>query len=204
MRHDEKGFSLVELIIVIAIMAVLIGTVAPMFVKYVERAQKARDMRTAGLIAKAYETAITNSPDAYALFDEWCGPSHANLHTTVTVNVDGKMESYGVTLIVASEDTTWTGKQKEYQSGFYELMDEELGLKKGTKNWSMVPRYKVKKSGPHSSGESHRSYVEVDRWRIVKRLDNGQIEVWTADGSKYGGWPQFRVWPEPDDVYTSK
>jgi hypothetical protein len=43
----------------------------------------------------------------------------------------------------------------------------------------------------------------VDRWRIVKRLDNGQIEVWTADGTRFGGWPQFRVWPVPDDVYTT-
>ena len=205
-RLDEKGFSLIELIIVIAIMAVLIGVLAPQFVKYIERANKARDMHTAGEIASAYQTAVANNPEVYQLFDEWSDPKHGNLQTNVTATVNGVTETYRVVLVVASEDTTWTGRQTEYLKGFYDTMNEELGLNTGpgAVNPSMIPRYKVKRSGPHSSGESHRSYVDVDRWRIVKRMDNGQIEVWTADGSKYGGWPQFRVWPNPDDVYTSK
>lgn len=40
----NKGFSLVELIIVIAIMAVLVGVLAPQFLKYVERSRKATDV----------------------------------------------------------------------------------------------------------------------------------------------------------------
>ena len=36
----NKGFSLVELIIVIAIMAVLVGVLAPQFLKYVEQSRK--------------------------------------------------------------------------------------------------------------------------------------------------------------------
>ena len=34
-KINNKGFSLVELIIVIAIMAVLVGVLAPQFMKYV-------------------------------------------------------------------------------------------------------------------------------------------------------------------------
>ncbi len=48
------------------------------------------------------------------------------------------------------------------------------------------------------------NFSNVDTWRICKRVDNGQPEVWTADHNRYGGYPCFRLWPNPDDEYTKK
>lgn len=42
-RKSNQGFSLIELIIVVAIMAVLIGTLAPQYIKYVERSRTVTD-----------------------------------------------------------------------------------------------------------------------------------------------------------------
>lgn len=43
-KNMNKGFSLVELIIVIAIMAVLVGVLAPQFIKYVESSRQSTDI----------------------------------------------------------------------------------------------------------------------------------------------------------------
>lgn len=51
----NAGFSLIELIIVVAIMAVLAGIVAPQYLKYVERSKRVTDVTTAKQICDAYE-----------------------------------------------------------------------------------------------------------------------------------------------------
>lgn len=47
----NKGFSLVELIIVVAIMAVLIGVLAPQYLRYVEKSRLQKDNTSMGEIA---------------------------------------------------------------------------------------------------------------------------------------------------------
>lgn len=54
-RMNNKGFSLVELIIVIAIMAVLVVVLAPQFLKYVEKGRVSTDKDNAAAIATALQ-----------------------------------------------------------------------------------------------------------------------------------------------------
>ena len=58
-KMNNKGFSLVELIIVIAIMAVLMGVLAPQFIKYVEDSRIQKDESAFGEIANATQIALS-------------------------------------------------------------------------------------------------------------------------------------------------
>lgn len=53
MKNNNKGFSLVELIIVIALMAILVGVVAPRLVSYLEKSRVSADSQTLNSIYKA-------------------------------------------------------------------------------------------------------------------------------------------------------
>ena len=59
-KMNNKGFSLVELIIVIAIMAILIAVLAPQYLRYVEKSRLQADNSTLGEVANAIKVAVAN------------------------------------------------------------------------------------------------------------------------------------------------
>ena len=63
-KLNNKGFSLVELIIVIAIMAILAAALAPQLIKYIEKSRVSSDKTSAASVKSAFDTAISNE-DAY-------------------------------------------------------------------------------------------------------------------------------------------
>ena len=56
--RKNKGFSLVELIIVIAIMAILVGVMAPQLIKYIEKSKVSADTQSADSVHTAIVTAM--------------------------------------------------------------------------------------------------------------------------------------------------
>lgn len=62
-KRENRGFSLVELIIVIAIMAILIGVLAPAYLRYVEKSRKSADADAIASYLNALETVVIEHSD---------------------------------------------------------------------------------------------------------------------------------------------
>ena len=79
---NNKGFSLVELIIVIAIMAILVGVMAPQLIKYIEKANVSADTQ----ICDSVRTAITTTMMDPAIVTDSTYVDISNPTTKVTVS----------------------------------------------------------------------------------------------------------------------
>ena len=76
-KANNKGFSLVELIIVIAIMAILVGVVGSQVVPYLEKSRKSKDIQ----ILSAW---VTDSMSAYS-----SSAAKINPNATYVITLDG-------------------------------------------------------------------------------------------------------------------
>ena len=62
-KLGNKGFSLVELIVVIAIMAVLVGVLAPTLIKNVENSRKSKDQQNLDTVKEAIVVALQDDAE---------------------------------------------------------------------------------------------------------------------------------------------
>ena len=60
MKKDNKGFSLVELIVVVLIMGILAVALTPQVLRWVERSRIADDFTTMDTVKSALQTTLTN------------------------------------------------------------------------------------------------------------------------------------------------
>ena len=65
-KKDNKGFTLVELVIVVAILAIFVGILAPQYTKYVEKSRKAADASNLENLVTVMKTAASDSTDKIA------------------------------------------------------------------------------------------------------------------------------------------
>lgn len=112
-KMNNKGFSLIELIIVIAIMAILVAIIAPNLTKYLGKSKKKTDAKNADEIAQQLQTAITDyetdngelCADTKNVKLKWSANGAANDSGTATAPADF--------LTIVNDNITNSTKSKE-------------------------------------------------------------------------------------------
>lgn len=118
MRKFKKGFTIVELVIVIAVIAVLTAVLVPTFIHLTNKANKASD-----------ESLVTNLNKALAMREAEQGEAGKN-NTMYDAVLDLKEEGYLVPQLISKsgEDLIWSKKaNKFFLSGSYTEKADEYG-----------------------------------------------------------------------------
>lgn len=208
-KLNNEGFSLVELIIVIAILAILAAIITPNLLKYSEKARRARDLDTAKVMYTTFERILAIDPKAA---EEWAN-------------------------IGAGSNSVYGFKVTDYDGNKYVLANifEYTMTKKGDiaqesiDKWGDNTRYGVIRDATATGGYKGDAWYCKDQlideistnfdtkcykgqdlrgFRIAKNMTTGMPEVWASyvppnsDGEgKTNGYIQYRLYPNTDPRY---
>ena len=112
-NKNNKGFSLVELIVVIAIMAVLVGILAPTLIKYVDKSRRSTDVKNASEYMSAIQTYASDH-------EEMAGIKDATIKLTTSgatisdANIQKALEDAGLTTSTEKDNASMKLKSKSW------------------------------------------------------------------------------------------
>lgn len=136
-KTNNKGFSLVELIIVIAIMAILAGAIAPALIRYIDKSRKSNDVSSAKTIKTAVETALGNE-SIYELL--------ATEGSVITFEPGEATEGDDTTSTAVSVDAKYAGKDGKINGKAVADVKTTAESEIGTNIGEKVPKLKYKKA----------------------------------------------------------
>lgn len=101
-KKDNKGFSIVELIIVVAIMAILVGLLAPQYIKYVEKSRKSADASNLSELVNALQVYAADADENLPADEYYITITKTN--TTVTAKTEANSAKAVEAVIATAPD----------------------------------------------------------------------------------------------------
>lgn len=191
----KKGFTLIEIIVVIAIIGVLAAILVPSMIGYVRKSRKTHDMNSGKNIAEAVMCVLSEKEAGDKSFYEPT-PESANPHWRKTDPVTGETYNYIVVAVMNGDSGcngayyNWTEYEGGYHTDFVDLLNGEMGYSPSNTKINIPIKYQPKDSSK-----------PLNRWFIGYRSDdNSDIEIWVGNGSgqSWGrGEPMYRTYPKP-------
>lgn len=207
-KRNDKGFSLIELIIVIAIMAILAAAIAPALIRYIDKSRKAVDIANAEVIFKAAEMACTTGSDDAQ--DGWAfvanRKSNDVAYTEVTENGYNVLfdkttnKKYHVACIAWARGVNYNYGGTEWQNALFkctldnnnklamQYTDEFLSclLHDSAKGETYKANQKLKFNGFSEQSIEFRFkkklvYGQPECWMLCINCENYTPEVWIGD-----------------------
>lgn len=210
-----RGFTLVELIVVIAIIGVLASILIPSLIGYVKTAQKASDKATAKVI---YEDVIMVLANDDSLYTSYGSSYQADLvwdpmtsfykrkrvdYRITTTTSEGSQTQKLVAVAYAngasgnkSKHWNWVGFYNETEDFCQALNMHEVG-NKNENDQKDKPIGKIQCKSVDGK--------KLNRWFILFDYDNpDSIEIWVGSGGSEttgSGQPYYRLYPNPSTDY---
>lgn len=212
-RIKAKGFTLIEIIVVISIIGVLMAILVPSLIGYVKRAKKTSDMATAKEIWYNVNQIITEDKGI-----AWTTPSAPN-----KVFYSGALESFYSTngssykqIMSGSYKPQWYTKVDE-EGNIYHLIPVVTYGPRTNRQWMKIDQEQEAIAyflNNEASGISDKGLKikyqpkgqdpDLNTWFVCYRSnDVSQIEVWVgcwkSSDPDFGGSgaPVYRVYPDP-------
>lgn len=201
--NSNNGFSLVELIIVIAIMVILSVTIAPAVIRYIAKSRKAVDISNGDAIGTAVNAAFTDDELLYDYLlksSKECNSINHKYRILGYSSVDRSNNGQRYSIAFSTPNLAANYTSQETKDAFRKLMTDEVGIEKVRLHFG--------------------SFSHLDQWVICCDA-NRNLYVFLTSG--LNGYQYFirndrkldtngnngkrdycyMIWPEVDPVYNT-
>ena len=183
--NRKQGFTLIELIVVIAIIGVLAAILIPSLIGYIRKSKRTTDLSTARNVYEGVLATIAGDED---LVDSFSNSNNTTF--AATVKTAAGTESYTGYIVCTKDGAANNGGNRSVWSGGSaqaQPFEKSLNIMLGE---GRTPVKFVKAE----NGK------ELDRWFICSKDNTADtVEVWVGSGTN--NTPMFRLWPNTSIDY---